>query len=326
MVTDSDLPFGSRLVLGLARILLTVRHPLLVARFVRKLGYLPNPAAPVSYHEKILWRKIIDHNPLFVLLTDKLAAKERIHMLVPELRLPETLWIGEDAREIPIRLLQSAAVVKVNFGCNMNLFVSNGQPDVAGIECQTKQWLAKRHSRRHGEWAYSLVQPTLFVEEKLTLGGHLLPTDIKVHVCEGQVCHVWVEDRIAKLSLLLDCNGAPLEGRDSEYPGEDQAFPANARLTEYVREAAAMAIRVCGELDYVRVDFLVTERGLYGGEVTVYSTSGYGTWSNPVIAQNFERLWDIRKSHYLRKQHRGPARIYAQALCVKTTIERNARH
>lgn len=322
----SGLPFGSRLVLGLARILLTLLHPLLVARFVRKLGYLPNPAAPVSYHEKILWRKIIDHNPLFVILTDKLAAKERVQVLAPELRLPETLWIGQDARKIPIRLLQTAAVVKVNFGCNMNLFVANGQPDVTEIERQAKRWLAKRHGRRDREWAYSLVQPRLFVEEKLTLGGHLLPTEIKVHVCAGQVCHVWVEERGAKLSLLLDPNGTPLAGRDSDYPREDQAFPANARLAGYVREAAAMAIKIAGDLDYIRIDFLVTESGLYGGESTVYPTSGYGTWSNPVIAENFERLWDIRQSRYLRKRHRGPSRIYAQALFAKTTIERNAGH
>ncbi|RAZ88439.1 hypothetical protein DPM33_23190 [Mesorhizobium hawassense] len=39
------------------------------------MGYAPNPAAPTRHDESMLWRKIGDHNPLFVTLTDKLAAK-----------------------------------------------------------------------------------------------------------------------------------------------------------------------------------------------------------------------------------------------------------
>jgi hypothetical protein len=67
------------------------------------MGYLPNPAAPESYHELVLWRKILDRNPLFVTLTDKLAAKAHISSACPELALPRTLWSGRDAIDIPSR-------------------------------------------------------------------------------------------------------------------------------------------------------------------------------------------------------------------------------
>ena len=70
-----------------------------------KLGYLPNPAAPESYHERVLWRKIFDRNPLFVTLTDKLAAKAHMSSACPELALPRTLWSGRDAIDIPLNLL-----------------------------------------------------------------------------------------------------------------------------------------------------------------------------------------------------------------------------
>ncbi|TPK94654.1 MULTISPECIES: hypothetical protein [unclassified Mesorhizobium] len=44
-----------------------------------KLGYWPNPAALTRYNELMLRRKIVDRNPRFVTLTDKLAAVSRFH-------------------------------------------------------------------------------------------------------------------------------------------------------------------------------------------------------------------------------------------------------
>ena len=74
MEARADLPARHRLVLAVAGLLLTLRHPALIARFAMKLGYLPNPAAPTRYSKLMFWRKIVDRNPRFVTLTDQLAA------------------------------------------------------------------------------------------------------------------------------------------------------------------------------------------------------------------------------------------------------------
>ena len=42
-----------------------IRHPFNVKLFRRRVGYFPNIALPRRYNEKMLWRKIFDHNPLF---------------------------------------------------------------------------------------------------------------------------------------------------------------------------------------------------------------------------------------------------------------------
>jgi hypothetical protein len=304
-------------VLWAARAFLASRHPFLVWRFVKKHRYYPDLALPRRYHEKMLWRKIHDRNPLFIVLTDKILAKEWVRSKAPDLSVPETLWIGQSALDIPARLLKGRVVVKVNAGWNTNLFLSDGEPPLDVIHRKTRRLLGKHHGRRHGEWAYEHVSPKVLVEERLDLGGELLPTDIKVHVCAERVCHVWVEDRITNRSLLLNPEGGALIGRDSDYPHEDQAFPPSSRLSELVRNAVTNAIRLAAELDYIRVDFLVSENQLYVGELTVYSASGYGTWSNPAIAQNAARMWDLRKSHFLRHPQKRLTAIYADALLAK---------
>lgn len=262
----------------------------------------------------MLWRKVVDRNPLFVRLTDKILCKEWVRVKAPHLAVPITEWTGLDARDIPGRLLEGDVVVKLNAGCNMNAFLSAGQPSRDEIHRLSQQWFSKRHGRRHGEWAYGPIVRRLLVEQRLVLGGDRLPTDIKVHVCGGQVCHVWVEDRIGRRSLLLDSRGAALAGRDSDYPGEDQALPFSERLSKLVREAVANAALLASDMDYIRVDFLVAENKLFVGELTVYSASGYGTWSNPAIAQNAARMWDLKKSHFLRERRKGLSGFYAKAL------------
>ncbi|QKD17880.1 ATP-grasp fold amidoligase family protein [Mesorhizobium sp. NZP2077] len=279
-----------------------------------KLGYLPNPAAPVRYHELLLWRKILDRNPLFVTLTDKLAAKAHIRETCPGITVPRTLWSGRDPADIPLDLLTGDVIVKTNHGCAMNIFVANGAPNHSLIVARTRHWLRKRYGRRNGEWAYWPVVPTVFVEERLALSGARIATDIKVHVCGGVVTHAWVEDKEAGRSLLLDRDANPLPGRDPDYPREDQAVPVNTRLLDYVRQAISIAPAIAGNLDYIRVDFLVTDNSLYAGEIVVYPGAGYGTTTNPAFAGEIERLWRLDQSAFLRRRHKGAVRLYADAL------------
>jgi len=314
---SAGLSLRHRFVLAVARLLITARHPMLVVRFARRIGYLPNPAAPEAYNERMLWRKIIDHNPLFVTLSDKLAAKDHVRRACPELMVPRTLWRGRDPDQIPDELLAGDVVVKTNHGCEMNIVVSDGQPDRATIIRKLKRWLGKRHGRRLGEWAYWPIVPEAFVEEMLPLSGGRIATEIKVQVCSGVVCHVRAEDKKARMSRLFDPDGNPLPGRDIDYPREDQALPVTPRLVEYIRQAAIIAPSIAGDLDYVRVDFLVTDERLYAGEVTVYSAAGYATWSNPAIMADIEQRWRLDRSDFLRRRHTGLVRLYADALRSK---------
>ncbi|MBN9220546.1 MAG: hypothetical protein J0I79_21575 [Mesorhizobium sp.] len=321
MKTGIGVSPGHRAILAVARVLLTLRHPLLIRRFMRKTGYLPNPAAPVRYHERMLWRKIVDHDPLFVTLSDKLAAKDYIRGVCPDVKVPRTLWSGADPDDIPPELLAGNVVVKTNHGCEMNIFVSGGKPDRAEIVRTTKGWLKRRYGISQHEWAYWAIVPRVFVEELLPLAGGEIATEIKVQVCSGVVCHVRAEDKKALRSRLFDPEGNPLPGRDVDYPREDQALEITPRLLDCIRQAAALAPRIAGDLDYARIDFLVTDKELYAGEITLYTGGGYSMWSNPAIMADIERHWRLDQAKFLQREHRGIARLYADALRAKCQAE-----
>ena len=119
---------------------------------------------------------------------------------------------------------------------------------------------------------------------------------------------------VADYAASLKARTGNIGGRDPDYPREDQAVPVNARLLDYVRQAISIAPVIAGNLDYIRIDFLVTDNCLYAGEIVVYPGAGYGTTTNPAFAGEIERLWRLDQSAFLRRRHKGIVRLYADAL------------
>jgi TupA-like ATPgrasp len=303
-----------RAVLFFARLYLLAAHPVLTFQFLRKLEFWPNPGLPQRYHEKMLWRKMVDHNPRFVDLSDKLAAKQIAQARCPELAVANVLWTGTTAQSLPANLVVRDVAVKTNHGWAMNVFVADSKPRYAEIVTKAERWMRTSHHRRHGEWGYRNVPRRIFVEEKLVLGGGDLPTDIKVHTFGCQIGHVWVADKLGGRSRTYNADGVPLAVRDYQYRTKEQALPDTPATRALVAQAIELAPRLIGGLDYARVDFMVAGARLYFGEYTLYPGAGYDRWLDSALIQRAEALWDLRRSDFLRKPHRGLARLYAEAL------------
>ena len=157
--------FSDGFIFAAANAVLYAKNARQVGRYWRKKGRLPNISCPNHYSERMLWRKLVDRNPQFVLFSDKLATKEFIRNRCPDLPLPRTLWVGHDTDAIPDALLQGDVYVKANHGCNFNHRIRNGQYDRAVLRQKTRRWLDSVYGKKAGEWSYAEVEPKLFVEE-----------------------------------------------------------------------------------------------------------------------------------------------------------------
>jgi hypothetical protein len=309
-----------RVVLALARLYLLAAHPVMTFDFVRTLRRWPDPAWPRGYVDRMFWRKTVDRNPRFAVLCDKLAAKRMAAALRPDVPVVRVLWSGDDPDAMPAALLAGDSVVKANHGCGYNIFVAGGATARDEVVRRLRRWLAKAYGRRTGQWAYWPVPRRVFVEERLTLGGKGLPTDIKVHTFPGGVCDVRVDEKAGRdrLSRHYDAGGLPLAAvPDAGHEPSDS--PAVRAL---VREAVTLAPSFLGDLDYVRVDFLVCESNLYFGEYTVYPGAGFDRFYDPALIERADALWDLRASGFLRRGHRGLVGLYAEALRAAIDAER----
>jgi TupA-like ATPgrasp len=305
-----------RLIFAAANALLYATNINLIRRYRRTLHRLPNVANPRIYSERMLWRKLVDHNPLFVVFSDKLAAKEFFRSRLPDLPLPRTLWTGDDADHIPDELLRGDVYVKANHGCGFNHRIRGGACDRAALREETRRWLRATYGIKGGEWSYFNVKPKLFVEEAVgDVDGSLL--DFKVRAGNGVAILGLVMGHAktpAEWMVFFDPEGRPAPRMTDPDGGPVESTPeAQAAVGPYLR-AVELARRLSVGVHFARFDFLWNGRELFGNEITVYPSSGTRDPANSRTQNVLLQGWNLAQSHFLKSKHTGLKGLYANAL------------
>ncbi|MFQ6549628.1 ATP-grasp fold amidoligase family protein [Aestuariibius sp. 2305UL40-4] len=280
---------------------------------MRRNGQRPSPAFPLCAEDKGLWRRVFDHDPRFITVSDKLAAKDWVRQAVTDVEIPQVLWQGTDPGQLPQPLLGDTCVVKTNHGSGANIFVRDGVPGYAEVVENARSNLGKDHARRYHEWGYFGIPRRVFVEEMI--GGGAPLTDMKIHT---------VGPDIVYLLCLKDRFGSPRrcywepDGaggfRRSELKPRDGSPRDMGPLPETAPMALDIARRLGAHFDYMRVDLLTDGRKVWFGELTVYPGGGIWPEIGHLPEHHLNVGWDLRKSWFLSTPQQGWRGIYARFL------------
>ena len=279
----------------------------------------PNLAFPNRYSERMLWRKTLDHNPLFVTLTDKLSAKEYCQRMCPSLEVPKTLWIGKDADRIPASALSGDVFVKSNHGFDFNYAVKNGEVDRQDLKTTTDNWLRSTHGVRYFEWAYTQIEPKLFVEESVgDASKDLLEFSVRcsngTFILGSVVAHNKLPN---KWYTYLDDQGKRNQGIDGPDDPKNAQLPPDLDIVQPYKAAVEYSQQLSRGVDYARYDFMWNGETLYAGEITIYPNAGNGEIPNPHANAHFMKTWDLESSYFLNTEHTGFMKRYSEALSQK---------
>ncbi|HSO47666.1 MAG TPA: ATP-grasp fold amidoligase family protein [Rhizobiaceae bacterium] len=300
------------LVFALTNAAVYVLHPRLVRKFRKKTGCFPDVAFPRTIQEKFLWRKVFDHNPLFVRLSDKLAAKGYIAAVCPELHIPEVLWRGASPADIPEVMLGCRGVLKSSHGSGQLVFLPVAPQDRSRAIADAAIWLGAAYGQRKGEWAYRDLERQIFIEELIRTPDDGYPTEYMVHVCDGKA--VWVlcmRGRFgpAPVATYFNRDGAIIEEPDRSHFRVEDIAPG-----PLFSEAIRLAERLAARIDYARCDFYELAGMLHAGEITVYTASGFPGVKNSAILEPWAAYWNLQRSWFLSARQTGWWRIYAHCL------------
>lgn len=303
---------SDHLVLALVRLFCFLRYPRIYQRTARRAGTRPDPATPVSDTDKFLWRKIFDHNPLFTIACDKLAAKDYALSVCPELKTAEVLWVGNEADEIPPHVVSGDVVIKANHGSRWNVMVRDGEIDHVTLRKKTRSWLSRRYGRAFGEWGYASARRCLFVERMLMEDGGPIRTEYKFHVSGGRTAYVYASRRNedggeSKCNFERDGQVVRAAGSGGVRPWAEMIPPLSfSRMVD-------LSERLAAPFDYMRCDLYNIDGNIYFSELTAYPLSGQGG-SNRYLRDMRNAGWDLRKSWFLTAPQTGWRRAYASAL------------
>lgn len=266
------------------------------------------PREPRTFSEKVLVKMAYDRDPLLRVFGDKLAAREWIAARIGAQRLPELYAVTEDASTIDWDALPREFVAKATHGSGGTIVVADGFPadrtlpsenfevgwtrysvpperaDRRSMEGLLAYWLRQRFEwwpGRRPEWAYGGITPRILIEEFVHDADERFPSDLRVYLFDGvaqfgrmnyqnalgtKVCSHYLPDG-TPIDVTFIESGHVWKRRDPEPPAPPE-----------LAEAIGLAEQLTGGLDFVRVDFYRSQRGLLLGELTNYPTGSDFTY------------------------------------------------
>lgn len=299
-----------------------ISHPRLTWQFIARYGRFPRISCPVDANEKMLWRKLFDRNPKFVVFSDKIQAKSYAKRAIPGIRTAEVIWQGLNIASVPKSILTSRCWIKANHSSGMNVRLGDGPLDFEKLQQTTRSWLKHRHHQPHGEWGYRKVRPKLFIEQDVSASGASGVVDIIVYVFCGEVVLMAVttgektsEDRVGLFGPAGErITASPVDPLTNCLP---KPLVPDFQLPVPAKVLCDLASRIADDCDHLRVDFMWNGQALYFCEATVYPGGGYRAYTCQSILDDMTKAWDIRKSWFLTQGHTGWRRWYAEWLKAK---------
>ena len=292
-------------------------HPRALNSFRKYLGYWPNIAFPVTYHEKMFWRRVFDHDPFHQACCDKLAGKAMFAALADPVPSPETLWTGDRPEDYPAELMRDDVVVKMTAGCRMNWFFAEQGRNRRDFERTCRHWLARPYGGKQSQWGYRDL-PRRLMAERVVAGSARDIEELKVHCLDGKVNHVTVyrgEKTDHSGSAIFSAEGLRADVFNTVAMHDPaRRLPQDYRLPACFGRAVDAARIISRGHDYLRVDFMVAGGMLWAGEVTAYPSAGLMGASDARLIRSLANNWDMRLSWFVRTPQEGWLEAYRQQL------------
>jgi hypothetical protein len=258
---------------------------------LKELGKLPRLKNPMTFNEKIAWRKLNQRDPRFRIFADKVAVKGEIEKLIGKRHLIETLLVVDDPEKIPFESIEPPYVIKVNHTSGYHFFIkAENDIDRDKIIASLQKQLKQSYDRFHREWGYSGIAPKVIIERMIFGPDGEIPHDLKFFVYHGRVHFIQLDrDRFGSHTREIydrDWNFLPVQ---YIYAPASIAAKRPANLKKMIE----LAEKIGAQFDFVRVDLYSTAKGIFFGETTFYPEAGLGRFSPHEWDFMFGEPWKI---------------------------------
>jgi hypothetical protein len=235
------------------------------------LGYEPDLENPVTFNEKIQYKKLNDRDPLLPLTADKYRVRDYIKEKIGEADdyLIPLLYVTDKPKTIPFNDLPKPYILKANHGCGWNIIVRD-EFDKDKIIHRLSKWVKAKFGQEHFEWLYSQIKPLIVAEKLITDDRGNLPNDVRFFMFGGKCRIIMVTtDRFKDKKFTFyspKWNKLKLKraGFDTDRVSKPKQLDKMIEFAEVLSEP----------FDMVRIDFLVSGDDFYFSEITHYPTSG----------------------------------------------------
>lgn len=251
---------------------------------------------PQRFTEKIQWRKLYDHNPIYSDLSDKYTVRTWVRTKIGEDYLVPLLGVWDHFSDIEFEKLPDQFVLKTNNASHTNVIVDNKKSFLKrkqSIGRRMEYWLEMPFAFLEGlELQYLAIKPRIIAEEYLTPEkGKKDLTDYKFFCFDGNpyFCQV-IGDRSIKETIdFYNHKWEHLNLKRPPHPNAEELIskPKNYNLM------IELAAELSKGFKFVRVDLYENNDKVYFGEMTFTPASGMMKFDPDDWDYRLGSLWDI---------------------------------
>lgn len=274
--------------------------------FRKHLGFEGDFENPVSYCEKIQFRKLYGNHAFYGRLADKVLVRDTVRERVGADVLIPLLGVHDRLENGILEALPRSFVIKISNASKWNEIVFDKDTmDRHRTIRYFNRKVRKRYSRKFGEVHYDYSTPRILIEE-LLLDDERLPwsTYFFCYNCANEFDFaLCITSPDGKHKGHYDSRRNLIEGNLEPGMEETHVHPRNFdRMVEIARELSR-------GIDFVRVDLYSTGERVFFSEMTFTSGAGLRVIENPVRAEMRNRMWELDRGNPML--YRDPAAVRA---------------
>lgn len=232
---------------------------------------------PISYNQKLQWYKLKYRDPKMIKCVDKVLVREYVDSKGYGEILNGLYGVYQNPEKINFDELPNKFVLKVNNAMGTNIFVENKKNiDREKIRNQLKNWLNKTPLQVWfgKEWAYKHVEPKIICEEYIDAKGEEL-IDYKFHCFNGvpEIVQVSMDKGKQHRINFYDSSWNYIHA-EHIYPTKGDVLEKPKKFDKMLEIAKDLA----ADFPHVRVDFYNIDEKIIFGELTFYTSAGFGSF------------------------------------------------
>jgi len=240
-----------------------------------RTGNLLNLEAPKRYTEKIQWRKVYDHNPLYGELSDKYTVREWVKNKVGEGYLIPIIGVWDTFDDIDFSSFPNQFVLKTNNASGTNIIVKDKNAfNKKVVRAKIDYWMSMDYAFLAGyEMQYYGIAPKIIAEEYIEdIDGEDDLKDYKFLCFDGIVEYIWVDrGRFHNHTRTVYDKEWNLQSWNQKY----SEIKDSVKRPCYLEKMIELAEKLSSGFDHVRVDLYYTGEKIYFGEMTFTNGSGF---------------------------------------------------
>ncbi|AWH87342.1 ATP-grasp fold amidoligase family protein [Limnobaculum parvum] len=266
-------------------------------RFFEDFKRFPDLTSPKTFNEKIMYRMLYIKNSLFTQLADKVKAREYVKKIAGERYLVPFLDVYEHIDQLNFSELPDKFVLKCSHDCgSVIICLSKSQFDFNKAKQKITFCMKRNMYYSSREWQYRDITPRIMCEKYIDLFSgkdkETTPEVYQVHCFDGvpQYIEVDFKDIHEKTHINIYNVQWELQPVTVRHPNTEAEIIKPPLFDELLR----LATLLTQNIDYCRIDFLMTDSEIYFSEFTFSPCNGRMKFSSDDWDYKFGRLWNLQ--------------------------------